>query len=708
MSVLASAFENTKTSEQNNGSFLGTLLSMPILRPRYADDAPAVAIELQGSGVEKRRLTHLINTLAQSPTGKALLENAKKEGYSLGFEMLSGAFGCCTCDETTKRIALNPLYGDGKLTATLAHEARHAQQYANGLPYEFLQYDVATELKMWRAAEADAEAAAALCALEIRAATGKSTVFEKFSNTAIRIGRAAGDAADGCDTLAGLNEKQGEILKSSFKAWFGNMTVVDAYEESYLYDHLAKNNKASKEKRLDFYKTHPMDKSLDGAEIVKMFCKTADNGCYFADEQDIFDKHPRFGAISNTTRHTADRFFDIRQSDTGIAPDHSYAGLDSNGTLTGHGDYTPYSQSDPFAVDTMNFTGSLDVGAKSVVRPDEASFLGHIFSLPVLRGFYKEEKPEIDIKLKGSKNEKKRLTALVNAIAKNSPTGRKLLEDAAQNGYALDFAVQRNSFGSCSRDKKRIHLNPTIDDEKLIATLAHESRHAQQHQRGVPEFYTTDFATEVRLRRATEADAQAAAAQVALEIRAATKDESVWRAFAQTAPVIAATVMKPSIEKPLGMVVDDQSSTMQDAFKGWFDQSAMMTVYEMRYLREPMRSIEMQPVWGRISAFKEMPFSDHMTSRQIVETICATNKGDCYFKHDPHILNEPRMCAVTPETKAVANRFFEMRRDITGKAKDASVKTLPTRGVASRSPARPPRAPQSNGALQALFNNRQR
>lgn len=337
--------------------------------------------------------------------------------------------------------------------------------------------------------------------------------------------------------------------------------------------------------------------------------------------------------------------------------------------------------------------------------PDEASILGHIFSLPVLRGFYKEEKPEIDIKLKGSKSEKKRLTALVNAIAKNSPTGRKLLKDAAENGYALDFIVQKNSFGSCNRDKKRVHLNPMIDDDKLIATLAHETRHAQQHQRGVPEFYTTDFATEVRLRRATEADAQAAAAQVALEIRAATKNESVWRAFAQTAPVIAATVMKPSIEKPLGMVVDDQSSTMQDAFKGWFNQSAMMTVYETRYLRDPMLSVGLLPVWGQLNTFKEMPFSNHMTSQQIVETVCATNKGECYFKHDPNILNDPQMCAVTSETKAIASRFFEMRCAVTGKAKDASVRTLPTRGA---SPARSPRATERNGVLQALFSDRQR
>ena len=123
---------------------------------------------------------------------------------------------------------------------------------------------------------------------------------------------------------------------------------------------------------------------------------------------------------------------------------------------------------------------------KNAALPDEASFLGHIFSSPFFRGSYKEEKPEIDIKLKGSKNERKRLTALINTIVQNSPTGKRLLQDAAGNGYSLDFLVQSNSFGSCDRERKRVHLNPTFDDNKLIATLAHETRHAQQHQRGVP------------------------------------------------------------------------------------------------------------------------------------------------------------------------------------------------------------------------------
>ena len=178
-----------------------------------------------------------------------------------------------------------------------------------------------------------------------------------------------------------------------------------------------------------------------------------------------------------------------------------------------------------------------DAFEKKETEQEETSFLGKLFSSPLIRGFYKEEKPVIDVKLDGNKNEQLRMTALINEIANNSPSGRKILEDAAKAGFSFGFATQAGSYGFCSEEDKIIRLNPMKKDAKLIATLAHESRHAQQHLRGVPtQFCTFDVATELKLRRATEADAQAAAAQVALEIRAATQSDKVWRAFEQSDP----------------------------------------------------------------------------------------------------------------------------------------------------------------------------
>lgn len=80
-----------------------------------------------------------------------------------------------------------------------------------------------------------------------------------------------------------------------------------------------------------------------------------------------------------------------------------------------------------------------------------------------MRGFYKNEKPEIGFDLTGSNGEQKRLAHLINSIAENSPAGRKILETAAKEGYALCFENPGLSHGICNSRQKRIALNPRGD-----------------------------------------------------------------------------------------------------------------------------------------------------------------------------------------------------------------------------------------------------
>ncbi len=53
------------------------------------------------------------------------------------------------------------------------------------------------------------------------------------------------------------------------------------------------------------------------------------------------------------------------------------------------------------------------------------SFPDRLYSSPLMRGFYKNEKPEIGFDLTGSNGEQKRLAHLINSIAENSlPVGK--------------------------------------------------------------------------------------------------------------------------------------------------------------------------------------------------------------------------------------------------------------------------------------------
>lgn len=307
------------------------------------------------------------------------------------------------------------------------------------------------------------------------------------------------------------------------------------------------------------------------------------------------------------------------------------------------------------------------------------SLFNNIFSSPIFRGFYEKETPEVDIKLTGSDLEKKRLTYLINTIARNSPTGKKVLQEAAKAGYTLGFERQKGSYGFCEPKKKVFMLNPVIGDNKLMTTLAHEARHVQQENAfGVSNnIGDYDVATELKLRRATEADAQAVSALVALEICAATKQEKIWNSFKQSDPVIARSVKVPTLSMSPNFITGNQGVFMAEAFEGWFKDSFMLRSYEEAYLYGPLTSISKASDKEKLEIFEESPFDKHMTSQEIVNLVCRTTDGKCYLEHDQDILNGYRMASVSKETKDAADVFFEERRKLTGKPADTSYQDLP-------------------------------
>ena len=313
----------------------------------------------------------------------------------------------------------------------------------------------------------------------------------------------------------------------------------------------------------------------------------------------------------------------------------------------------------------------------------KTSFFGKVFSSPLIRGFYKEEKPVVDIKLEGNKYERLRMTSIINTIANNSPTGREILEAAAKDGYVFGFENQLGSYGFCDLDEKRVCLNPVTNDAKLTATLAHETRHAQQHANGVPKFHTFDLASELKLRRAMEADAQAAALQTVLEIRAATKDEKEFKAFEKTDRYIAHSVKNPSVY--LDSVVANRDRNMRDAFKSWFYNRRIVDAYEQGYFYNHLintdkhRSPEEQA-----SFFAEYRFEGHKTSADILKMVCTTGKGGCYFANDLNVMDQEEMCGLCEDTRVAADEFFLKRKEVTGKAPDTSYKYLPSRGASLR------------------------
>lgn len=298
-----------------------------------------------------------------------------------------------------------------------------------------------------------------------------------------------------------------------------------------------------------------------------------------------------------------------------------------------------------------------------------SSILSHLFSSRVIRGQYSDEKPMVDIALEGSKREKKRLTAMINRIARSSSKGKEALEAAAKGGYTLSMQMQEGAMGFCDREKKIMALSPNYSDRKLIATLAHEARHAQQFERGADEdFSKRNIKSSLMYFRAMEADAQAIAAATCLEMAAA-GDKTPWEMFARKEPEIASR---------LDFCKADQSfevtpKVMREAFLGWYDNSLTKQGYEDAYIHDPMSIAISKEKEG------ELPYAKEEKSADVVALFCQGSDGKCYFSNNPDILETPSMLDITETSVNKIDYFFKMREERTGIAPDMSYKSLQKR-----------------------------
>ena len=83
-----------------------------------------------------------------------------------------------------------------------------------------------------------------------------------------------------------------------------------------------------------------------------------------------------------------------------------------------------------------------------------SSVLSQAFSSKLFRGSYPDEKPEVDFKMEGTKQEKRRLTSLVNRISRSSEFGKSVLERASEAGFTVSFHLsEAKVVGACCEDE---------------------------------------------------------------------------------------------------------------------------------------------------------------------------------------------------------------------------------------------------------------
>lgn len=295
-------------------------------------------------------------------------------------------------------------------------------------------------------------------------------------------------------------------------------------------------------------------------------------------------------------------------------------------------------------------------------KMNEKTPLNRMFSLEYLRTLYSDSKAEVEIQKEGSLIEKRRLNHLINKVAK-SETGREVLEKAAVAGYTVVFEAQKGSHGFCDDKNKVLSLNPASCDEDLIATLAHEGRHAQQYSQGAltgvysPKY---DMATQLKERRLMEADAFAVSVAVAKDIALAGDNRPLENMRSGTA----------------GAMVDAYEANMKAGKKqaltetvmAFYDTDKLKTLYEYEYVLKPLSM-------GRAFSNMTGEYSSHPVEESIAKICTMNNAG--YFTRPAADLNTPERAGISGRTAEWIAQYAQDCDKVGTEQTDPTLEKLP-------------------------------
>lgn len=287
--------------------------------PRMAVEAydknakPAVDVDMSECKEEdKPRLVSILNRLAKSPCGLETLQIAKDHDFKFSFfEPGVRCFGAC--DELGNWVRLSPDATDDKLVGTLAHECRHAGQFARGAHEKFGVTDVRSEIISFRTMEADAQTYAVTSCKEL-ALQGDDKPYQKFKETYPEIEMAF----DAAYKKAG-NQVNHDVMTATFDGWYDQLRTKTVYESSYQIEPMLKeiyDLKQGKEPTL-FYNQG----TISAKEALSIAGWTKEGNYYTNNPEQL--ESGKFLDVSERSMQDMKEFFKMRQELTGMAPDAS-------------------------------------------------------------------------------------------------------------------------------------------------------------------------------------------------------------------------------------------------------------------------------------------------------------------------------------------------------------------------------------------------
>lgn len=266
------------------------------------------------TGNNQKRAVHIINTVAQnSELGKELLEEVAKNGYQIRMFGASGWGGCVSQD--TKTLTLNCMCSDDELMQVICHEARHVQQFSNGLEGDCNRYDFKGAVMSHRAKEADAQAASCAVCYDLMQ-KGIDGPMKAFAKDDPLIAQGFMDA---CKDKTGPVTTQ--MMRGAFEGWYKNEEMVLRYEYGYLRDGGLNYSWDERNHPETYY-----NKPVTSKEIVDAICIAPSGEGYWENDPNVLEQ-PEKLAITESTLKRCKQAFMIRKSAFNLEEDKTYQTL---------------------------------------------------------------------------------------------------------------------------------------------------------------------------------------------------------------------------------------------------------------------------------------------------------------------------------------------------------------------------------------------
>lgn len=191
----------------------------------------------------------------------------------------------------------------------------------------------------------------------------------------------------------------------------------------------------------------------------------------------------------------------------------------------------------------------------------------------------KDVEPSYPYLVYESQQDLDRLEAALTELRKTK-TGAQLIADATEHKTPIRLNGAMRAYGSYDEVTNDLKINANNDENRMVGTLAHELRHAQQFQKGILlDAYLDTPKTYIQNQAAIEADASATSCAVCYELALQGNDKPL-EALRQKDPHIVNPFQNAAVKGGLS-----DGSAYQAGFKGWFTDYCTRDSYDILYIK---------------------------------------------------------------------------------------------------------------------------